>query len=205
MNRLCYFFGIQNFLIYHGVKLLKLPEQYMCHHIFAESKDCLWVASHWFSWEYINSLLQLKIWAVYVHLKKGFENVLWDICVSSLIPRHKGTPRKQHHYIIGLYYRYVKRIELTRCMIWHGFCFSEVFKNLLRLTRIFHVCEAFICKAFKGAAVVDYCKPLITKQMGASNSPTGWKFLRNWKGKFSVKTVTLQLEAKLQIMNCFHY
>jgi len=22
------------------------------------------------------------------------------------------------------------------------------------------MCEAFICKAFKGAAVVDYCKPL---------------------------------------------
>jgi hypothetical protein len=28
----------------------------------------------------------------------------------------------------------------------------------------------FICKAFKGAAVVFYCKPLITQQMGISGS-----------------------------------
>jgi len=28
------------------------------------------------------------------------------------------------------------------------------------LTRTFHVCEAFICEAFKGATEVDYCKPL---------------------------------------------
>jgi hypothetical protein len=39
--------------------------------------------------------------------------------------------------------------------------------------RIFHVCEAFICKAFKGAAVVGYCKPLIAAQMDASDTPAG--------------------------------
>ena len=38
---------------------------------------------------------------------------------------------------------------------------------------IFNVCKAFICEAFKGTAVVDYCKPLITMQMGASHSPEG--------------------------------
>lgn len=41
------------------------------------------------------------------------------------------------------------------------------------IARKFHVYEAFICKAFKGTAVVDYCKPLITQQMSASNSPAG--------------------------------
>ena len=34
-----------------------------------------------------------------------------------------------------------------------------------------HESEAFICKAFKGAAIVYYCKPLITPQMDASGSP----------------------------------
>jgi hypothetical protein len=38
------------------------------------------------------------------------------------------------------------------------------------LTRIFHAADAFICKAFKGAAVVFYCKPLITQQRNASAS-----------------------------------
>jgi hypothetical protein len=33
--------------------------------------------------------------------------------------------------------------------------------------------EAFICKAFKGAAIVCYCKPLITQQMEASGLPAG--------------------------------
>jgi hypothetical protein len=37
------------------------------------------------------------------------------------------------------------------------------------------VCEAFICKAFKGAAVAGYCKALITRQMGVLDSPEGWK------------------------------
>jgi hypothetical protein len=41
------------------------------------------------------------------------------------------------------------------------------------LTRIFHVFEVYICKAFKGAAVVDYCKALITKQMGVADTPIG--------------------------------
>jgi len=30
-------------------------------------------------------------------------------------------------------------------------------------TWTFHVCKTFICKAFKGAAVIGYCKPLITQ------------------------------------------
>ena len=42
-------------------------------------------------------------------------------------------------------------------------------------TWIMHESEASICKAFKGAAIVDYCKPLITPQMEASDSPNGWK------------------------------
>jgi len=55
------------------------------------------------------------------------------------------------------------------------------------LTRMFHESEEFICKAFKDVAVVDYCKPLITQQMGASNSPEGWKFLKNLTRKFRYK------------------
>ena len=41
------------------------------------------------------------------------------------------------------------------------------------LARLFHEMEAFTCKAFKGAAIVDYCKPLITPQVEASGSPKG--------------------------------
>ncbi len=48
----------------------------------------------------------------------------------------------------------------------------ETTLNLI-LTQIFHEFEVFICKAYKGTAVVDYCKPLITPQMGASDSPIG--------------------------------
>jgi len=43
----------------------------------------------------------------------------------------------------------------------------------LGLTRIFHKSEAFICKAFRGAAVVCYRKSLITQQMKASDLPEG--------------------------------
>ncbi|MGD9232115.1 MAG: hypothetical protein PVJ20_14955, partial [Desulfobacterales bacterium] len=49
----------------------------------------------------------------------------------------------------------------------------ENFHEIFGPSRIFHGCEVFICKAFKGAAVVAYCKPLITRQMGASHSPKG--------------------------------
>jgi hypothetical protein len=41
------------------------------------------------------------------------------------------------------------------------------------LNWIFHELEAFIGKAFKGAAVPGYRKPLITPPMGASGSPAG--------------------------------
>jgi hypothetical protein len=37
--------------------------------------------------------------------------------------------------------------------------------------------EAFIGKAFKGAAVLTYRKALITPPMGASGSPDGENFL----------------------------
>jgi len=33
--------------------------------------------------------------------------------------------------------------------------------------------EAFICKTFKGAAIINYCKPLITQQMEVSGPPAG--------------------------------
>jgi hypothetical protein len=38
------------------------------------------------------------------------------------------------------------------------------------LSRIFYAPDALICKAFRGEAVVFYCKPLITQQMGVSGS-----------------------------------
>jgi hypothetical protein len=38
-----------------------------------------------------------------------------------------------------------------------------------------HELEAFICKALKGEAIVNYCEPLITPQMKASSSPFGVK------------------------------
>jgi len=40
-------------------------------------------------------------------------------------------------------------------------------------TRILHELEAFICKAFKGEAIVNYCDSLITQQVKASGSPFG--------------------------------
>jgi hypothetical protein len=41
------------------------------------------------------------------------------------------------------------------------------------ITWILHESEAFICKAWKGAAIVDYCKSLLTQLMEASDSPEG--------------------------------
>jgi len=41
------------------------------------------------------------------------------------------------------------------------------------VTRLFHESEAFIGKAFKGAAVLRYCKPLITQHMEVSGAPDG--------------------------------
>jgi hypothetical protein len=41
--------------------------------------------------------------------------------------------------------------------------------NTLNLARV----EAFICKAFKGAAKVNYCKPLLTPQMDGYDAPEG--------------------------------
>jgi hypothetical protein len=37
----------------------------------------------------------------------------------------------------------------------------------------FHVLEVFIDKAFKGCAVLGYCKALITRYMQASRAPAG--------------------------------
>jgi len=36
-----------------------------------------------------------------------------------------------------------------------------------------HESEAFICKALKDEAIVNYASPLITPQMDASGSPAG--------------------------------
>ena len=51
-----------------------------------------------------------------------------------------------------------------------------------------HELEAFICKASKGEAIVNYCKSLVTQQIEASGSPDmsgrsvakteGWKLMR---------------------------
>jgi hypothetical protein len=41
------------------------------------------------------------------------------------------------------------------------------------ITWILHELEAFICKALKGEAIVNYASPLITQQMEASGSPIG--------------------------------
>jgi hypothetical protein len=41
-----------------------------------------------------------------------------------------------------------------------------------------HELEAFICKALKGEAIVNYCEPLITQHMRASSSPFGCKLMR---------------------------
>ena len=40
-------------------------------------------------------------------------------------------------------------------------------------TRVLQEPGAFICKALKGEAIVNYCEPLITQQMKASGSPFG--------------------------------
>jgi len=48
-----------------------------------------------------------------------------------------------------------------------------VLVNWLVCTWILHEQEAFICKALKGEAIVDYAEPLITQQMKASGSPKG--------------------------------
>jgi hypothetical protein len=51
---------------------------------------------------------------------------------------------------------------------------ERVVKNTAGLVaRLFHELEAFICKAFKGEAIVNYCSPLITQQMEAFGLPEG--------------------------------
>ena len=71
---------------------------------------------------------------------------------------------------------------LQRCYQTTGI-WNALIRRYHSLTRIFHVCEAFICpdsgisaslqQGIKGAAVVDYCNPLITRQMGVSGTPVG--------------------------------
>jgi hypothetical protein len=46
------------------------------------------------------------------------------------------------------------------------------FRRLVN-TWILHESEDCICKACKGVAIVNYCKPLLTPQMEASDSPEG--------------------------------
>jgi hypothetical protein len=57
------------------------------------------------------------------------------------------------------------------------------------ITRIFHAPDALICKAFMGAAVVFYCKPLITQQMSESGSAQRVKIIQ-LKKKPWVQSVT---------------
>jgi hypothetical protein len=45
--------------------------------------------------------------------------------------------------------------------------------QVLIITCVLHESEAFISKAFKGEAIVNYASPLITPQMDASGSPEG--------------------------------
>ncbi len=60
-----------------------------------------------------------------------------------------------------------------------------------KLTRVFHAPDAFICKAFRGTAVVFfYCKPLITPQMGASGSAQRVKIFQLKKKKLRVQNAT---------------
>jgi len=47
---------------------------------------------------------------------------------------------------------------------------SEIWRSNFN-TCILHELEAFICKVFKGEAIVCYCEPLITQQMEISGSP----------------------------------
>ena len=44
-------------------------------------------------------------------------------------------------------------------------------------TWILHESEVFSCKALKGEAMC-YCEPLITQQMEASDSSSGWKLIK---------------------------
>ena len=45
--------------------------------------------------------------------------------------------------------------------------------SILFFSWILNESEDFICKAFKGEAIVHYAEPLITPQMKASGSPAG--------------------------------
>ena len=55
------------------------------------------------------------------------------------------------------------------------------------LSRILHEFEAFICKAFKGTAVLMYRTPLITQQMDASGSPDWVKIFEKLGKNFCYK------------------
>jgi hypothetical protein len=47
------------------------------------------------------------------------------------------------------------------------------YKTFKTVTLILHEPEAFMCKAFKGEAIVDYASALVTQQMETSSSPGG--------------------------------
>ena len=68
-------------------------------------------------------------------------------------------------------------------------CISSVLSYNFRgrgggvLSRICHAPDALICKALRGAAVVFYCKPMITQQMGSSSSARRVKIFQHKKKK----------------------
>ena len=62
--------------------------------------------------------------------------------------------------------------------IYYFDLFLKFYKIKVVITWILHAPEAFICKAFKGEAIVNYGSALITQQMEASGSPAGWKLMR---------------------------
>jgi hypothetical protein len=72
-----------------------------------------------------------------------------------------------------------------------------VFSRLTNLTRIFHVSDAFICKTLRGATVVSYCKPLITRQMGVSDSALMVIF--QLKKKIMIQSVTWRISLLLTL------
>ena len=67
-----------------------------------------------------------------------------------------------------LWVSYKKDVRFIRDQ--EAYSSSEIATKQITLARIFHASDALICKAFRGEAVVFYCKPLITQQMGASGS-----------------------------------
>ena len=59
-----------------------------------------------------------------------------------------------------------------RSFTWHSWVMPHPGTSLndyvYRTTQVFQESELFICKAFMGDAVRQYCEPMITRQLGNS-------------------------------------